>query len=242
MQPVKADMIARLRADILLREGLQKTPGHTELDMGLGMMNTAFPDQVFPVSAVHEFICSNTEDKAASAGFIAGLLSKLLKRRGACIWISSSQHIYPPALCAFGIDPQRIVFTNLSKEKEQLWMMEEALKCDSLSAVVGDIRNLDFTASRRLQLAVEQSKVTGFLIRQTKHLNTTACVSRWRVRSAASVLPEGMPGVGFPRWQVELLKIRNGKPGAWTLEWRNKNFRAVIDTPIVYAEEQRKIV
>jgi protein ImuA len=187
-------------------------------------------------------VCDNAEDKTASAGFIAGLLSQLLRRRGSCIWIAPSQQIFPPALCAFGIDPQRIVFATLAKEKEQLWMMEEALKCDSLSAVVGDIRHLDFTASRRLQLAVEQSKVTGFLLRQTKHLNTTVSVSRWRVRCAASVLPEGMPGVGFPRWHVELLKIRNGKPGAWTLEWRNKKFREVTDQPAVHMEEQRKIV
>jgi protein ImuA len=242
MQPVKADMIARLRADILLRQGLQKTPGRSDWDMGLGMLADAFPDKSFPLAAIHEFVCTSTEDKTASAGFIAGLLSSLLKRSGACIWIAPVQHLYPPALCAFGIDPQRIIFTNLSKPKEQLWVMEEALKCDSLSAVVGDISQLDFTASRRLQLAVEQSRVTGFLLRQTKYLNTTACVSRWRIRSVASTLPANMPGIGFPRWHVELLKIRNGQPGAWTIEWRNKKFRELKETPAILIEEQRKIV
>jgi protein ImuA len=28
-----------------------------------------------------------------------------------------------------------------------------------------------------------------------------------------------MPGVGFPRWEVELLKVRNGEPGKWIIEW-----------------------
>jgi protein ImuA len=241
METAKTDMIARLRGEILLRQGLQKTPGRIDLDMGLGKLCAAFPDHTFPLAAVHEFICTNTEDKTASTGFIAGLLSTLLKRGGACIWIAPSQVIFPPALLSFGIDPSRIIFSTLSREKEQLWVMEEALKCDSLSAVVGDIRNMDFTASRRLQLAVEESKVTGFLIRQAAHVNTTACVSRWRVSSLKSSLPEGMPGLGFPRWKVDLLKIRNGKPGSWVLEWRNKKFKEVIDTHAIIFEEQRKV-
>jgi protein ImuA len=241
MSPAKTDIIAGLRKEILVRQGLQKLPGQA-VDMGLGTVCDAFPDQNFPLAAIHEFICASEEDKTASVGFITGLLSTLMKRGGYCLWVAPVQAIFPPALRRFGIDPSRIVFTTPAREKEQLWVMEEALKCDSLSAVVGDIRNLDFTASRRLQLAVEQSKVTGFLIRQTKNLTTTACVSRWRIRPAASELPEGMPGVGHPRWNVELLKIRNGRPGAWTLEWRNKRFHEVMAVPALVYEEQRKIV
>lgn len=241
MQPAKADMIAQLRHEILMRQCLQKIPGCTDLDMGLGMMKNAFPDHTFPLAAVHEFVCTNEEDKTASAGFITGLLSVLLKNKGACLWIAQGQQIFPPALCAFGIDPSRIIFIHLQKEKDQLWMMEEALKCESLSAVVGDIPTLHFTASRRLQLAVEQSRVTGFLLRQTKNLQTTACVSRWRIRSLPSSLPGGMPGVGSPRWNVDLLKIRNGKPGSWLLEWKHKKFSEIISTQIL-SEQERMIV
>jgi protein ImuA len=25
--------------------------------------------------------------------------------------------------------------------------------------------------------------------------------------------------MGFPRWEVELLKVRNGKPGKWLVQW-----------------------
>lgn len=241
MQPANADIISRLREEILLRQGLQKMPGSQHMDMGLGRLCEAFPDHAFPLAAVHEFICASPEDKTASTGFISGLLSSLLKRGGSCIWVAPTHMVFPPALLTFGIDPTRIIFTTLPKEKEQLWVIEEALKCDSLSAVVGDIRNLDFTASRRLQLAVETSKVTGFLIRQTTHTSTNTCVSRWRVRSALSSLPEGMPGLGFPRWKVDLLKIRGGKPGSWILEWRNKKFKEVIDTPVIVHQEQRMI-
>ena len=105
--------------------------------------------------------------------------------------------------------------------------MEEALKCDGLSAVIGEMQELSFTASRRLQLAVEQSRVTGFILRHNpRNLNTTACVTRWKITSLPSELADDMPGVGFPRWNVELLKIRNGKPGAWQIEWTAGPFPA----------------
>lgn len=56
-------------------------------------------------------------------------------------------------------------------------------------------------------------------------MNTTACVARWRIRPVSSALEQGMPGVGFPRWKVELLKIRNGRPGSWDLEWSAGGFK-----------------
>ena len=37
-----------------------------------------------------------------------------------------------------------------------LWVIEEALKCEGLAAVIGEIKELSFTQSRRLQLAVEK--------------------------------------------------------------------------------------
>ena len=132
------------------------------------------------------------------------------------------------ALTNFGIEPDRVVFVELSRPKDMLWVMEEALKCEGLAAVVGEIPEIGFTASRRLQLAVEQSRVTGFLLRhQARSLGVNACVARWRVGALASETADGLPGVGFPRWNVELLKIRNGRPGVWPLEWAAGRFRAV---------------
>jgi len=110
-----------------------------------------------------------------------------------------------------------------------LWAMEEALKCSSLAAVVAEIKELSFTESRRLQLVVEKSRVTGFILREnTRQLSTTACVARWKITPLPSEPEDGMPGLGFPRWNVELLKVRNGNPGAWVIEWCAGKFVPVI--------------
>jgi protein ImuA len=52
-----------------------------------------------------------------------------------------------------------------------------------------------------------------------------------------------MPGVGFPRWNVQLLKVRNGKPGAWQLEWEGGQFHHIpVFTPSLSKGAIRKAV
>ena len=119
--------------------------------------------------------------------------------------------------------------------------MEEALKCKGLSAVIGEMQDLSFTASRRLQLAVEQSQVTGFVLRKNpRSLNTSACLARWKITSLPSELPGEMPGVGFPRWNVELLKVRNGRPGNWQIEFAAGRFRYISKIAAIHPQQQKK--
>jgi len=237
MPALKADIIAQLQKELLLLQGLKHTTNDHAVDTGLGLINHAFPDGAFPLGSVHEFIA---EDGAATGGFVAGIISALMQNGGVCLWISSCRTLFPPALHAFGILPDKIIFIDLQKERDLLWGMEEALKCNGLAAVVGELKDLSFTASRRLQLAVEQSRVTGFVLR-TKATNTTACVTKWKITSVSSELNDDMPGIGFPRWNIQLLKVRNGKPGSWQVEWVNGKFKPVFDVASGIQEQQKKV-
>lgn len=221
----KSEIIERLQKQILSMQGFRDL-GAQGINTGLGPLELAFPNNIFPTGVIHEFLSPTAENAAATSGFIAGLLGKLIGQTGPCLWISTKRTLFPPALKLFGIDPDRVIFIDLTKERDVLWTIEEALKCDALSVVVGELNEISFTESRRLQLAVEQSKVTGLVhCYHPGKVNTTTCVARWKISPLPSVLEDGMPGVGSPRWQVELLKIRNGKPGTWELEWSSDQFR-----------------
>lgn len=194
----------------------------------------AFPGQRFPTGVTHEFISQNPEAATATNGFLAGLLHHLLGNEGICLWVSSRQYIFPPALRAFGNAPDRVVFINCPRPQEVLWTIEEALKCEALSAVVGEITHLGFKESRRLQLAVEQSHVTGLLHRRLVSApNIVACATRWVITPLPSAWQDNMPGVGFPRWRIKLLKVKNGRPGAWDMEWRDSRFQLVPNDRLV---------
>lgn len=236
----KTDIVSNLRAQIMRLEGF-RSPGD---GFGNATMSSAFPWPSFPLGAVHEFLCAERQDVSPTSGFIAGLLAHLSGRRGVTLWISASRKLFPPSLTAFGLDPECFIFLDAAHERDVAWAMEESLKCPALSAVVGELRELDFTASRRLQLAVEQSRVTGFVIRSNpRRITTTAFVSRWRITSLPSASADELPGVGFPVWKIELLKMRNGRPGSWVVRWMNEKFVQVpLQPAAASANPERKAV
>lgn len=236
----KAGIITQLQTDILRLQGFRST-NNNSVDIGLGPIKFAFPHTSFPLQCIHEFLVGTPEGAAASSGFISGILGKLMQNAGAAVWISSSRTLFPPALKNFGIAPDRFIFIDLQREKDVIWALEEALKCGALTAVVGEIHELSFTASRRLQLAVEQSQVTGFIMRKNyRKLNTTACVSRWRITPLPSEAIDDMPGIGFPKWRVELLRIRNGKTGVWDIQWIDGRFVPVYKTSSMFIDQKKK--
>jgi len=236
----KTNVIEALQMDILRLQGFNSARNET-LDVGLGPILNAFPNRSFPLGALHEFLSERIEHSASTSGFISGLLAALMGNNGTVLWISSSRTLFPPALKSYGIQPDRFIFIDLQKEKDVIWAMDEALKCNALSAVVGEVRELDFTTSRRLQLAVEQSQVNGFILRnQYRNLNPTACVSRWKITSLPSERMDDLPGIGFPTWRVELLRVRNGKSGAWDLQWVDGNFVPVHQSTLITQTQQQK--
>jgi protein ImuA len=221
MEPIKANAIEELQMEILRLQGFTSV-SNTALNIELGPLKEAFPSGSFPLGAVHEFLSTHPEDAAATSGFVSGLLSSLMGNSGITLWISSSRTLFPPALKSLGLEPDRFIFIDIQREKDVLWAVNEALKCGALSAVVGEVREMDFTTSRRLQLAVEHSKVTGFILRNNfRKLNTTACVSRWKITLLPSESIHDLPGIGFPKWRVELLRMRNGKSGVWDMQFIN---------------------
>ena len=235
----KANIIAQLQKDILVLQGFKTGASNAAMDVGLGAIKNAFPNGQFPVGVIHEFIAAGPEDSAATGGFVAAVLASLMQDNGAIIWISACRGIFPPALQAFGIAPDKVIFIDLQKAKQIPWVIEEALKCKGLAAVVGELPELSFTTSRRLQLAVEQSRVTGFIVRRNpRNISTTACVARWQITSMPSELEAGMPGVGFPRWNVQLLKVRNGRPDTWQVEFAAGRFIHIVKTKAIYQQLQ----
>jgi protein ImuA len=235
----KNKILSELTRDILPLQGLKQLCTDNNVHIDFDPIENAFPNSTFPVGCTHEFLTTCVEDLASTNGFIAFLLSKLMQFDGVAIWISASRTLFPASLKRFGLEPDRIIFVDLKDEREVLYATEEALQCKQIAVVAGEIKNISFKESRRLQLAAEQSRVTGLLIRhQPRIINTIACVSRWRITSLASTSEDGMPGVGFPSWKVELLKIRSGKPGRWQVEFSSNHLKEIRQTILTISQAQ----
>src|SRR6478752_7100275 len=103
MHASKADIISRLQKDILLLQSFKQESVSTTIDLGIGLIQNSFPNAIFPLGAIHEFLSNAKEDAASTSGFVAGILASLMRNDGATLWISSSRTLFPPALRSFGI-------------------------------------------------------------------------------------------------------------------------------------------
>lgn len=225
----KIERMRQLRREVMALEGFLPLKGkEADRRVQLGPMQEAFPEQAFPLGVNHEFISNTASEAASTQGFLAAILGMLLQKGGYCLWLGIRPQVFPPALKHFGVTPDRVVFVNVPREMDLLWTLEQALCCEALVAVVGEVKELGFSESQRLQLAVERSRVTGLLHRHRPgSLHALACATRWKVVPLPSRPEAGMPGLGFPAWKVELLKVRNGRPGNWQLEWSAEGFRHI---------------
>lgn len=238
----RADIINKLKNDILFQR-FSTTRNSRSSSIQIRPLTDHFHFKVFPLGAVHEFICNDITSNAASTGFISALLQQLMNNHGVAVWLASSQIYFPPALTLYGLYPEKIIFIQLSDQEQIVYAMEEALKCEGISAVVANVRELNFKQSRRLQLACEKSRVTGFVLcNKPRRINTTACVARWEVIPSVSINENNLPGVGFPSWHIQLQKVKNGKPGNWTYAWEGGALTHIPQKQNEYFIQQKKAV
>jgi protein ImuA len=224
----KLEIARQLQAKINAMQGLGKL-NIEPANEGLAPFNAAFPGGIFPKGAIHEFISYESANAASTSGFITAVTGNLMKDGGLCLWVANGTKVFAPGLKHFGLNPDRIVFINAARTKDVLWIIEEALKCEALTAVIGEIKELGFTESRRLQLAVEHSGVTGFIHRYCPHAeNAVACTTRWKISALPGLAQDNLPGVGYSSWNVELVKVRNGRPYSWQVSWQGKSFAPLV--------------
>lgn len=264
--PVDNATLSRLRRQIATLEGGAEPENRSVIPFGLPAIDTHLPAGGLANSSVHE-ITDGGDDKSvggSATAFAAALAGHAQYfRRAPIVWIAprtrQRESLYGPGLAAFGLDPARLIAIRVPASGREgtaqaLWAMEEALRTPSVGAVCAEIDDVDLTASRRLQLAAEAGGTFGLLLRGASKsiLPPIASVTRWRITAAPSgpAWPICLPGA--PRWQVELLRARNGRPHHWLLEWRHdpgneaaRGFALAAETgnrPALPAEAKRVLV
>lgn len=130
-----------------------------------------------------------------------------------------------------------VLQVDVSRARDALFAMEEGLRCQQISAVIGEIwgdpKALDFTASKRLMMRAEANGVPCWLIRRNATASLSAARDRWRVSSLPSQAhPHDPQSPGAPRWQVELFRSRRAKPGTWVASYDRAADRLDFSTPV----------
>jgi protein ImuA len=165
--------------------------------------------EVFPASGA----------EAAATGFV---LAQIGQGTAPVLWVQdrlAERESGRPCLMGLG-GRNPLLILQLSRPIDVLAAVEEGLRCKALAAVVAEIRGdpqaLNFTAMKRLALRAEATGVPCWLIRQAATADLSAARDRWRIATLPSATnPDDPRAPGDPRWQVELFRSRDRRPGQW---------------------------
>lgn len=121
---------------------------------------------------------------------------------------------------------RRLIHVAAQSPEDALFALEEGLRCRDLAFVVGEVagnpKALNFTAARRLSLAVERHGVPLWLVRLDAARDLSSARQRWQAKAAPSLPPRWNPAApGAPAWQADLFRARTHPPGAWVLGLHN---------------------
>ena len=158
--------------------------------------------------AIHEIHSSDPADEAAM-GFLVRLLSRLQAAapQGQSVWASCRPDLFGPGLNTDGIDPGRLLLVHCKASSDLSFVIEESFKYKYIYAIIADIGELDFSVSRRLQIAAAETGAILFLLRPARFLEApSAAVTRWLAVSRSG-----------GDWSLTLLRCRGGRPAQWLM-------------------------
>lgn len=224
-EPAQRDAIQAIRTRIGQLEGSAKRPP-AALPFGISALDARLPEGGLVLGALHEIAGSGpeTEHGAAAALFLAGIMARL---PGAVLWCTVLPDLFAPALALAGLGPDRVIY--VESGKATLAVMEDGLRQPGLAGVVGETdARVTLTASRRLHLAAQASRVPGFLLRRSRTFDAprfvepNAAATRWRIAALPSGPPlphaPAVPGLARAVWRLDLIRCRGGEPASWIVE------------------------
>lgn len=215
-------LLQRLRADIGGVGASWKAEAAT-LPFGLPQIDDALPGRGLMLASLHEVAggALGAVHGAAAILFAAGIAART---HGQILWCITRPDLFAPALAQAGLDPDRLIIVEAGDETSLLACCEEGLRHGGLGTVVGEIAKLSMTASRRLKLAAESSGTLAIAVRRWKRQRDTfdfgqptAATTRWRVTALPSS-PLPAPGIGRPRWFIELIRSQAGQCADFVVE------------------------
>ncbi len=212
-----------------MASALQRPEDAAPIPTGCPALDRLLPDRGWRRGTLVEWLADQPGSGAGTLAMIAAREAAL--EGGAVVVMDNRGDFYPAAAAVLGIDLNNLIVIRTKTEKDRLWALDQALRCQGVAAVWAPQEKIDPHTFRRLQLAAESSGALGVLVRdkQARELPTWSYVQllarpengrgqgagRGGFSGGAS-WRNGKEDAGGDRWvRVELLRSRHGKSGGW---------------------------
>lgn len=193
------EMVEKLRGRMRSVEKSRRRPGEAALSTGWPPLDNLLPGGSLRRGSLVEWLAAGPGSGAALLAWQAA--QQAAHEGGAIVVLDRRQDVYPPALAAWGVDLERVVFVQPQNARDEGWAWDQALRCPGVAAVWGWVDQIDDRLFRRWQLSAEANGGVGMLIRSgAVRTQPTWADVRWWVE------PQG--AAAGRRMRVELLRCR----------------------------------
>lgn len=204
-----AHRIDVLRRAIARLQNGRRQSGSECLSSGCEGLDGLLPDRGFRYGTLVEWLVSSDGSGGETLALIAA--RHACRQGGSLVVLDESREFYPPAAVCLGIALDKLIVVQAANAADNLWALDQILRCPGVAAALAWPAKLDGRTFRRLQLAAEQGGGLGLLIRpeNVRHEPSWADVR---------LLVEPLPMATSPlcsgrRLRIELLHGRGGASG-----------------------------
>jgi len=160
------DTLAELREKLRHLETGERNQSHDLIATGCQALDRFLPEGGWRRGTLIEWLCAEPGSGAATLAMLAARESSRVG--GAVVVMDNRRDFYPPAAALLGIDSTRLVVIRAKNQQDQLWALDQALKCRGVAAVWAEQHEIDPHTFRRLQLAAETGNTLGLLLRNAR--------------------------------------------------------------------------
>jgi hypothetical protein len=201
-------LLANLQNEIARLEQARQSAGEP-VSTGSAALDRLLPQRGLRRGALVEWLAA---DGSGAVTLALRAAQEACREGGILVVTDRYRQIYPPALGAYGLELSQVVFVHPRNRRDQLWALNQSLRCRAVAAVLCWPEALDDRAFRRLQLSAEQGESLGLLMRPVS-------VRGHPTWSELQLLVEALPTVpqrakAPRRLRVEVARSRNGPSGA----------------------------
>lgn len=156
--------IQKLRTELgQLRRG-QRQAVRTDgvVSTGIAELDDILPDRGLLRGTLSEWIAA--ENGSGSLTLVMRAVSQA-QREGTLIVVDRLRRLFAPSLMAAGVSLEETILVRPKSRTDELWAVEQSLKCPGVGVVLFHIDTLKTQDFRRLQLAAESGTAIGILVR-----------------------------------------------------------------------------
>ena len=201
---LRESLVADLRQQMAQLEGSRRPEDDEPLSTGCRELDRLLPRGGFLRGTLVEWLA---DQPGSGAGTLALLTARQACQAGRALVVMDRQcSFYPPAAVAWGYGLSQILVIRSVSEEDELWALDQSLRCRGVGAVYAPLTRLGIHDFRRMQLAAEYGGTLGLFLRPA----TVRGDPSWADLQLA-VRPRASP-VGR-RLRLEIVRCRGGTAG-----------------------------